>query len=417
MRDIRPRLTDDEYAVLQQYRQLKQLAYNSNGEQIENGDEAVYESKNARSLEELIREFKIDTDLWSAQKFEPGGWTTPIKGEITVEDKEKTYRAKLPIIIKNKKSTAVFKKKTSIIDYEGFRKNLIRDVQRKHSPKVPKIKRGKETGNMLEIATVDLHLGKHAWEEETKQGNYDIKRAVQIHDEANDILLQRALRAHGGFDMITLALGNDLFNSDTSYPSPMTTRGTPQQDDTRWQKVFRTGYDMCIRQIEKCKQIAPVEVKIVPGNHDYQKTFYLGEVLSMRYANDENVNVDNSPHPRKWVKWGKNLIGFAHGNRKDEGEERLIATAYNEAMKHENLRWVEIHAGDIHHYKEIHGKSSKTGRDKYGEDLNGVILRHLKTLMFADEYETRSGYHSQKGSHFFVWNKDHGNIAIYNHNL
>jgi hypothetical protein len=156
---------------------------------------------------------------------------------------------------------------------------------------------------------------------------------------------------------------------------------------------------------------------MIPGNHDYQKTFYLGEVLEMKYENDSSVEIDNSPHPRKWHRWGKNLIGFAHGNRKDEGEERLIATAYNEASKHEEVKWVEIHAGDIHHYKEIHGKSSKTGRDKYAEDINGVILKHLKTLMLNDEWETRSGYHSQKGAHFFVWNKDHGNTAIYNYNL
>jgi hypothetical protein len=411
--EIRPRLTSDEYEVLRQYRELKQLAYKGGGDQIIEGDEAYIESVNARSLEDIVKEFKIDTNLWESQKFTPGGWTTPIKGEITIDQQDKTYRAKLPIIIKNRKSTAVFKKKTNIIDYEGFKRNLINDLKKDYA-KGPVAKPKKTTGNLLEVTIPDLHLGKFAWKEET--GNdYDIKKAVSIHDKANDVLLQQA-QAHKP-EEILLVFGNDLFNSDTAYPTTMTTRGTYQQDDTRWQKVFRTGYQMCFRLIDRCKRIAPVKVKMIPGNHDYQKTFYLGEVLEMKYENDPGVEIDNSPHPRKWHKWGKNLIGFAHGNRKDEGEERLIGLAYNEASRHEDVKWVEVHAGDIHHYKEIHGKSSKTGRDKYAEDINGVILRHLKTLMLNDEWETRSGYHSQKGAHFFVWNKDRGNTAIYNYNL
>jgi hypothetical protein len=51
--------------------------------------------------------------------------------------------------------------------------------------------------------------------------------------------------------------------------------------------------------IDKCASIAPVDVIIIPGNHDEERTFYMGDALACRYEGNPNVTVDNSPKTRK----------------------------------------------------------------------------------------------------------------------
>jgi hypothetical protein len=219
------------------------------------------------------------------------------------------------------------------------------------------------------------------------------------------------------FDRILFVVGNDLFNSDNAYPVTTTTAGTYQQDDARWQKVFRAGKQLMVESIMKFREIAPVDVKVIPGNHDFQKSFYLGEALESFFHNDENVTVDNSPRTRKYYQWGKCLIGLAHGNRKDEGESRLINNMKHECAKEwGETMYREWHCGDIHHYRELKQRSSSKDLDKYAEDVDGVVIKYLRTLMFNDEWEAKKGYISQKGAHMFVWNKENGNVKEHRYN-
>jgi len=294
-------------------------------------------------------------------------------------------------------------------------KELIDDVKN-YSPKVKYKKAKTYSGNLLEVNIPDLHIGKKSWAEETGVKNYDINTAINRFKVSLDDMLSHAIKSFD-FDQVLFIVGNDLFNSDNAYPVTTTTAGTYQQDDTRWQKVFREGRRLIIETILKLREIAPVEVKIVPGNHDFQKSFYLGDVLEARFHNDENVTIDNSPRTRKYYTWGKCLLGFAHGNRKDESEGRLLANMKHECAKYwGDTIYREWHCGDIHHYKELQERKSLRNIDKYAEDIDGVIIKYLRTLMFNDEWEAKKGFISQKGAHLFVWNKDEGNIVEYKYN-
>jgi hypothetical protein len=408
-KSYRPRLTPDENDFLLQYRKIKEVAY---GKKEENGTELKLTSNLARSAEELAKEYDVDLNVWELVKFTPGSWTTPIKAKF-LHEKEKSnesIRATVPLIIENRKSEAVFTKRTKIIDFEGFKKDLISELKT-YSPKVSVIDREiKDTGNLLVPVIADLHLGKMAWQKETGDEDYDLKIAIQKHDEALDNLLNRALSCGVEYEKVLFVVGNDLFNSDNAYPYTQTTAGTPQQDDTRWQKVFVEGRKMIIRAIEKLKKIAPVEVKIVQGNHDFQKSFYLGDVLETRYENDDNVVIDNSPMTRKYFTWGKCFLGFTHGNHKDEGEGRLISNFQNIISNQKEIfKFKEIYCGDIHHYKEIQQRGNSKVVDKYAEDIDGIVVKYLRTLKSSDEWESKKGFNSQKGAHLFVWNKEHGN--------
>jgi hypothetical protein len=412
-------LPEDEKQFLEQYRQLK-INARKGSHSDENGETLVATSKLANSLEDIIKEFKIDTSLWEAMKFTPGSWTTPVKAKLTVIDSDKNeFKAQLPVLIENKKSTAVFQKRTSIIDYDKFRKEFIEDMKKK-AVHVPFKHEETDFGNMLEMNVPDLHLGKMSWDEETGGGDYDLKTAKKVFKTAILHLIGEAA-IHYKMDRILFVVGNDLFNSDTAYPITATTAGTPQQDDTRWQKIFREGRELMSWAINLFAEICPVDVLVVPGNHDFQKSFYLGEVLEAKFANNENVNINNSPRTRKYYHWGRNMLGFAHGNRKDENEARLVDSMNSEGPTFCNVDWRDIdikewHCGDIHHYKELKSKGKSSAIDKYAEDIDGVTIKYLRTLMFRDEWESKKGYISQKGAHCFVWNKEKGNIAEFKYN-
>ena len=414
----RIRVGKDEYELIQQYRKLKEF---STGKKQEIDDKLILTSRIAQSIDDIIKEYNIDTNLWECIKFTPGNWTTPVKAKFKCEVKEKdntkeVFTSTMPILIENRKSEAVFEKKIKIIDYKKFRLDLIKDIKQ-YSPKPKPIKYKKnDEGNLLEINIPDLHLGKQSWAEETGFKNYDLKIAVERFNTAIDEMIIEAT-ANKNYEKVLFVVGNDLFNSDNAYPYTQTTAGTPQQDDARWQKVFRTGRRLIIEAIYKLKQIAKVDVLVIPGNHDFQKSFYLGEVLEAKFENDPDVNINNSPRTRKYYKWGKCLLGFAHGNRKDEGEMRLLSN-----MKHEcSKEWGETiyrewHCGDIHHYKELKQKGTSKNIDKYAEDIDGVMIKYLRTLMFSDEWEAKKGYISQKGAHMFCWNKEDGNTVEFKYN-
>lgn len=379
----------------------------------------------AFSLEDLLAKAHVDLEEWEVDTYEikSNFWDVTMKNierDLVYEGNSRDgFVKEIPGgITKTNKQFYIkvrLKKRIDFTSTQKFRRELIDEIKN-FSPNVKSIPRPKEnSGNLLEVNMPDLHLGKMSWAEETGFKDYDLKIAVSRYWSAFDFLVGKAVKENV-IDQIVFVVGNDLFNSDNNHPYPMTTKGTPQQDDSRWQKVFRIGRRLIIESIVKLEVIAPVEVKVVPGNHDFQKSFYLGDVLEVKFENDENVVIDNSPKTRKYFTWGKCLLGFTHGNSRDEGEQRMVNNMHHEVKGASDYLYKEWHCGDIHHYKEVRQKGTKKNIDKYAEDIDGVVIKYLRTLFFNDEWEAKKGFISQKGAHCFIWNKDNGNIAEYKYN-
>lgn len=117
----------------------------------------------------------------------------------------------------------------------------------------------------------DIHFGKLTWREESGD-DYDIKIAREIVTSTLERLLSYA--EHFGVERILFPFGNDFFNVDNIDNT--TTHGTPQQEDTRWRKTFREGKRLAVSMIDRCLSIAPVDVLVIPGNHDEQRSFFPG---------------------------------------------------------------------------------------------------------------------------------------------
>src|SRR5580692_6805852 len=129
---------------------------------------------------------------------------------------------------------------------------------------------------MLEIALFDAHFGKMAWGRETGGPDQDIRIVQKTFLEAVEKLIDRAKGYN--IDSVLFVVGNDLLQMDNM--SNTTTKGTYVDVDSRYHKTFEIVRETITKSIERLRQIAPVTVKMVQGNHDELSVWHLGDSLS-----------------------------------------------------------------------------------------------------------------------------------------
>lgn len=267
----------------------------------------------------------------------------------------------------------------------------IRKEAKEREVKKPRIKYAPQAErHLLEISPVDLHVGKYAWGEEAGE-DYDIEIAERVFTHAiSDILNRASLYT---LEQIVLVVGNDLLQSDNQIGT--TTAGTYVDTDSRYIKSFRRARAINSWAIRRCAEIAPVRVIIVPGNHDSLTAFHIGEVLQAEFESDPRVAVDNSPRKRKYLRYGKTLLGWTHGNEEKHGDLPLImAQECPEDWAKSEHR--EFHVGHLHKPRET--------RYTAGDSFNGVRVRILPSLCAPDAWHYTKGYvKERRACEAYLW--------------
>lgn len=281
--------------------------------------------------------------------------------------------------------------------------DIRREAQTVSSPK-PRLKWVPEDErHLLEIAPVDLHVGKLSWGEETGH-DYDIRIAEQVFTDAIDEILERARR--DPLEQIILVVGNDLLQSDNLAGT--TTAGTYVDTDTRYIKAFRRAVAINRWAIRRCAGVAPVVVKIIPGNHDRLTAFHVGDVLSAAFESDPSVTIDNSPKLRKYHRYGASLLGWTHGSEEKPTDLPLIM-AQEEPKAWSETTHREWHVGHLHRSKET--------RYTAGDSFNGVRVRILPSLCGPDAWHYMRGFvHERRACEAYIWNRTHGYSGHYSVN-
>jgi hypothetical protein len=266
--------------------------------------------------------------------------------------------------------------------------------------KFPVIKRAKQlSGLLLELNICDAHFGKLCWDAESGHGSYDVAIATNRYRQALTALLARS--ASYKLDKILFVVGNDFFNADTLNGT--TTAGTIVTTDARIQKTFRRGRELMCEAIERLRQLAPVDVVIVPGNHDRLSAWSLGESLDCYFHNCADVSVDNRPLPRKYYQHGKVLIGLTHGDGVKRGQLPLLMATEAPLAFGESL-YREIHTGHMHQVRL--------------EESNGVRVRILPTLGNPDQWHNLNGFvGNQLSAESYLWSASDGLIATFHYNV
>lgn len=359
------------------------------------GDLLPVEHRSSRplTLPELIAYYQIDEAQWEVQSFKANVWE---QGAIGPEGKLLSQ----PL----HQTSATFKRRADA--NLALIRGVLADITTQSPPGYltkTAVRRPATNGYVLEVCLFDLHLAKLAWDEETGE-SYDLPIAIQRAEAAFAELLSRGRGTMQGHppDEIILPLGNDFFHYD--HITGLTTAGTPQDRDSRYAKMFRSGRALASRFIRMAAEEAgKVQVVIVPGNHDRLSCFTMGEVLGAEFLRDTRVTVDNTPRLRKYVERGNVLIGYTHGSdEKVRSLPQLMATEVREAWG--RTRKHEWHLGHLH-------KRGTMETVSVNEEL-GCVTRYISSLTGTDAWHYSKGYvGNTPAAEAFIWDTTAGRMV------
>jgi len=358
-------------------------------ESSENSKNLMVTSKSSsriKTLEQLLEASKVDLETYFVDRYNVNKWevSAQIDGQLVTEE---LFQVKATLLRNKEKQ---------------IRKRIIDDLKSDFKTYRP-IERSYDNLDgdfMLEVNIFDLHFGKLAWGEESGE-SFDTKIASDRFHSAIDKLM---LRSQGyNISEIVFPIGNDFFNSDKSFPYNSTTKGTPQQEDLRWQKTFRNGRRLIVEAIDKLKEIAPVKVIVVQGNHDWERSYYLGDSIYSWFRNDPYVLVDNAPTSRMYHKFGNSLIGFTHGNNEKVGELPLLMASEQKKLW-ADTKYHEWHLGHLHHKKQFQFPSVN--------EQKGCVIRFMRSLSGTDAWHSVKGYvENVQSAESFIWHKHEGLVS------
>lgn len=356
-----------------------------------------------RTLDDLFRVCEVDRAQWDVV-----AWECKASQAMSVpRTVRKSKRAgwvrpsTTPVITQLYHVSARFKRiSVQLATMRALREGLVADIRASVARAPKPVKRAFVDGDWLfEFSPFDLHMGKYAWDEETVT-NYDVDTAADLFDAALDFLLERAVRLTGGrLARVLFVCGNDVAHMDSKRGE--TTGGTRMDVDTRYVKVYRRICAVHRRAVERLRGVAPVDIKVVPGNHDELTSFHLGEVLAATFERDPHVTVDNSARLRKYYDFGVNLFGFTHGDAERVSELPLLMA------REVPDRWARCASREWHiGHKHIGEKFSWREQDLFSD--KGVRVRRLMSLSAHDAWHTKHAYTDRRACDGFVFHRDAG---------
>jgi hypothetical protein len=339
-----------------------------------------------KTLPDLIRVCDIDTQEWTVDRFVCNKWemgSTDLDGNPQTTE---LYQVKAWL----KRRVQAIAVRAEIADLLAFAKVQVGTVR----PVVKRSKPAKASPYMLELSIPDLHVGKLAWGAETGGENYDTKTAERLFETALDTLLHRT--SGFTFAKVLLVLGNDILHSDSK--SGATTSGTPLDNDSRYQKTFGVVRRMCIRAIDRCLEVAPVQVAMVPGNHDTLGVWHLGDSLECWYHRHGDVQIDNAPTSRKYVQFGRVMLLLTHGDKGKRTDYPLLMATEKPAMFGATLHR-EAHTGHLHQTRV--------------QEHHGVKVRISPALCSADAWHAEHAFvGNARAAEAFVWHAEEGLVSL-----
>lgn len=325
-----------------------------------------------KTLDEVVRLCKVDLDKWEAKGF-------------LMRRGAKGYAW-----------SARFAAKDAPLDIRPY-VSAYEQAVAKHAPKnwIYKQVNPKERDCLYVLNAHDLHMAKLAWSPETGFADWDIRIADRTYRATIDELMSKA-PVHR-IEEVVLIAGSDMMQVDNDRSS--TSAGTYVDSDSRLPKIFDVSALMLTDVIEKLATQVRVRVVVIPGNHDAVTSYFIGRYLQAFFRNHPNVIVDATPKSRKYVPYGKTLIGFDHGDETNLKELPLLLMRENQATISQ-FKWQEVLTGHLH----------RESVDEY----KGVKVRIAPALCSADKWHARKGFVlNLRQCQGLLYQRENGLEAIY----
>jgi hypothetical protein len=364
------------------------------------GNEGLYvecDSKGkVRTVEDAIKKAGVDMTRWDVKDFLVNSWEmgAVIDGKMLSHP---LWQVKV-----------WFKAKRGWNPTE-FRNLLVEDLRTlapAYTPVVYSPTRGTVLAGMF---IFDSHFGKLAWRPESG-ADYDLSICRDRYMAAGRDLYSRAARE--GIDRYLYVVGQDFFHTDQGRHM-MTTAGTLQDCDGRWQKAFRVGTQCSVTLTEEMAQIAPVTILVVPGNHDAEKSFCLGDLLAARFHKSPNVEVINNPSVFSYYRYGVNLLGFVHGDTMNKTKRaQLPATMATDCPED----WAETYCREwmLGHR---HVEEAEIWHYISTEAVREVAVRTCPSLSGTDAWHRHNNYKSVISAECHLYHKANGRCGSVVHQV
>lgn len=275
------------------------------------------------------------------------------------------YAATVQVSRKGEVIQSWIKQSASTQDYE----NLIATIKENVEPVKIECQRTEESNHMLEIPLWDMHLG--------------IADSDWYKSTVGETLWHIRSRK---WKKILIPIGQDLFHNDDFRGRTSAGKQIEKVDMVKaWEDAKTIFYSIIEEAYENADE---VEIVYIRGNHDESMTWAFTQLLKERHG-----NTDDSLDYKKVRTFGKCFIGLTHGNGKKSNARDLrgqFTVRFPIEFASSDVR--EIHAGHIHHEKEV---------DEYG-----VMVRRLCTGNKQDDWSESEGFEGElKRFMLFDWSE------------
>lgn len=266
------------------------------------------------------------------------------------------------------------------LQIKEFRESLIEEIKA-YAPKnnYKFVPQGIRKDNILLISLPDFHIGRET---------LSMVVVEKYIDTITDIIHKVNLQT---IEKIVYVIGNDFFNTDHNQA---TTKGTPQFDFNTWVETWTFGKNLLLHSIEVLKTFGlPIDIINVPGNHDAQKCFYIGDVVEALFRYDDQVTINNSTSLFKKYVYGNSLLMFEHGEMREGDYPLIMASEFPEDWGKSKFRYT--FCGHLHHVvaKEYRGN---------------CFVKFLPSLAKPSSWELSKGYKPSPKAEASVINKTEG---------
>lgn len=329
-------------------------------------------NESIKTLEDLIRVGRIDTNIWNIDKYVQNFWGDKfqVKAFLSKKSEQQNFTQEFTKFLSN---------------YKPSRKqhNIDKSVKKNNS-------------SCIVINKQDLHYNKL-----DVNGNNDIdKRFGEVRTLVENTVNKATTTSN--IDKIYYIVGSDEFNSEWTN---MTTKGTPQANILSYHEAFKTICNFEINIIESLLDTnAEIEVIYIPGNHDEFVGWHLINFLECEFQDSNQISFDSSTDYTKYRRYGNSALMFNHGDAiKPEKLAQIFPIEFStEWGKCENFY---IYIGDRHH--------------NHYKDLNGIEFYQLPAMSkSSSNWDKKNGYTSSKNKMItFVISEKDGITDIYHHKM
>lgn len=346
----------------------------------QNRAEATMTPDRIMTLDDALTAFGINLEVWEVDKVVINKWEVGRKDKMVslefnrgvadgyVEDTGKIFVEPL-IQIK-----VWLNKRVSHTVSEAFVRVL--DELREFSPTYePPERQAYEDGHLLAPQIWDYHFGNLPITGAESLGAAEEKFKAVVRN-----MVKTAVSMPFPIERIVLPVGNDLVQVDNLDRT--TTKGTPQNVSHDPRDIVEVAFRCMAYYVDEWLKIAPVDVMVVPSNHDRYTTFFLGMFLEARFSNHPEFAIDMGKQPRKYYQFHQCLFGMDHGSENKPADMGAIMAEETNGMTG-RVNHKEFWRGHIHQRIKMHYEFMP-GR--------GFYVRYLPSLAKTDDWHHKFGY-------------------------